>query len=46
MARWKLADFFTLNPEDIGLIGNASEGIVKVLSSIDWNDMTTSWLPN
>ena len=37
-ARWKLADFFTLNPEDIGLIGNASEGIVKVLSSIDWNE--------
>ena len=35
--RNKAAGFFNLNVGDIGLIGNASEGIVKVLSSIDWH---------
>ena len=36
--RAQLAPMMGLAPEDIALIGNASEGIVKVLSSIEWRD--------
>ena len=34
--RCKLANLFNLSKSDIALIGNASEGIIKVLSSISW----------
>ncbi len=36
--RNKIAGFFNLSIGDIALIGNASEGIVKVLSSINWQE--------
>ena len=38
MVRAQLAPMMGLAPKDIALIGNASEGIVKVLSSIEWRD--------
>ena len=34
--RKRLSPMMRLEAEEIGLIGNASEGIVKVLSSVDW----------
>jgi cysteine desulfurase/selenocysteine lyase len=36
--RAQLAPMMGLAPEDIALTGNASEGIVKVLSSIEWRE--------
>jgi len=36
--RSQLAPMMGLAPEEIALIGNASEGIVKVLSSIEWRE--------
>ena len=36
--RCKLANLFNLSKSDIALIGNASEGIIKVLSSISWRN--------
>lgn len=35
--RKQLSPMMRLEAEEIGLIGNASEGIVKVLSSVDWH---------